>query len=260
MKLAVVAAVGTSGGNDDVYTPDIVRYLLDLVRDPDALIVDFFAGSGTTGEAVVLVKPDEVLINLGVETANADLEKAKRMNDDAAAKLLKAIKSLGVEDKHIQADHMEIEIRYRDNDRLAVEGYVARRAYSITLKKTDLFEKLIETGIKNGANRLLGFEYRTTELRKYRDQARKMAIRAAREKAEALAAELDCKVGRPASIQEGGGSYGYGGSRWGWNSFGAMSQNSVQSVSSGGEEGETLPLGQIAVRAQVSVSFDLVAP
>ena len=37
----------------------LVRYLLDLVRVDDALVVDFFAGSGTTGEAVVRANADD---------------------------------------------------------------------------------------------------------------------------------------------------------------------------------------------------------
>ena len=31
----------------------LIRYLLDLTNDPDAIVVDFFGGSGTTGHAVV---------------------------------------------------------------------------------------------------------------------------------------------------------------------------------------------------------------
>ena len=44
---------------------------------------------------------------------------------------------------------------------------------------------------------------RTSQLRKYRDEARAKAIRAAKEKAVALAGELGVKIGRPHSISEG---------------------------------------------------------
>jgi len=79
--------------------------------------------------------------------------------------------------------------------------------------------------------------------------------------AEALAGELKCKVGNPRTISEGGGSAGYwGGSRF--NSFNSMAQNSAQYIPSGGEgdDGGRLPLGQIGVRASVSVTFDLIVP
>ncbi len=85
-----------------------------------------------------------------------------------------------------------------------------------------------------------------------------MAIKACREKAAALAAELDCKVGAPRTISET--SFGYFGNayRWGGNNY--MAQNSVQAApDGGGESGETMPLGQVGVHATVSVSFDLIA-
>jgi uncharacterized protein YggE len=208
----------------------------------------------TSGESIVYVVPDEVVINLGVETFNADLEKSRSENDERSARMLKAIKALGVEDKHVQSDTLNVEIQYGDR-RSSVVGYAARRSYSITLKDTKLFEKLVPTALQNGGNQIHGFQFRTSELRKHRDAARKMAIKAAKEKAVALAGELEMKVGKPRTINESGG-YFYGGG-WGGNSFANGSQNAVQAAGGEGESGETTPLGQIAVRADVSVTFDM---
>jgi len=209
----------------------------------------------TNGESIVYVTPDEVIVSFGIETFDADLDKAKALNDERAAKLVQAVKSLGIEAKHIQTDNLMIELSYRSNRPWeGIAGYFARRAYSVTLKDVKVFEKLIDTGLKNGANQLQGFTFRTTELRKYRDQARSMAARAAREKAVALAKELDCTVGRPRQISEG--YEGFFGSYSGRMNM--MSQNAVQfTPAPASEEMETMPLGQIAVRAQVSVTFDL---
>jgi len=153
-----------------------------------------------------------------------------------------------------------VEIAYRDSSHPAqgIEGYFARRSYSVTLKDVKQFEPLVAAGLKNGANRIQGFEFKTTELRKHRDEARKRAIRAAKEKAEALAAELGAKAGKPRSIGEGYNSGGSYRSWWGWGGYNYQTnaQVAVQS-DGGGEGGETMPLGQVAVRAQVSVTFDL---
>ncbi|MGE5609458.1 MAG: SIMPL domain-containing protein [Bacillota bacterium] len=215
----------------------------------------------TNGESVVYVAPDEVIVNVGVETFNASLDQAKADNDQLSQRLLKAIKEKGAPDKHIQTANLEIEIRYQDHGHpsLGIEGYFARRAYAVTLKDVKRFEELVDTALKNGANHLMGFEFRTTELRKHRDEARKMAIRAAREKAVALASELGCKVGSPREIHEASFGYlGYTSSHWGWAGSNMMAQNSMQVASEGATGGETLPLGQIGIRATVSVSFDLL--
>jgi len=205
----------------------------------------------TSGEAVVYVAPDEVVLNVGVEIFDPQLDRAKTLNDQASERLLKAIKDMKIEEKHIQTSNMDLEIRYKDHNRpsFGIEGYCTRRSYSVILKDVKLFEKLVDTALKNGANRLMGFEFRTTELRKHRDQARKLAIKAAKEKAIALASELECKVGKPRTINESGGS------SLGWNR--ASFQNNEAFAGPAAEGGETLPLGQIAIRANVSVTFDL---
>jgi uncharacterized protein YggE len=218
----------------------------------------------TTGEAVVYVVPDEIVVNFGVETFDAQLSKAKSANDEASKKLLDAMRKIGVEDKHLQTSDLEVEIDYIDGGHASkgIEGYFARRMYSVTLKDTKKFEQAIDAALASGANRLMGFEYRTTQLRKHRDEARRMAIRAAREKADALARELECSIGKPRTIGEGYyGSVGTWGSRWGWgggiNSYN-VAQNAAQADGGAGDEsGEALPLGQVGVRAQITVTFDL---
>jgi uncharacterized protein len=215
----------------------------------------------TSGDSIVYVEPDEVILNFGVETRDQNLDKAESLNDEAASRLVAAVKKLGVEDKHIQTDQLNIQILYHDSRDLVVSGYSASRSYSVTLKDPKKFQTLVETVIKNGGNRINNFEYRTKELRKYRDQARAMAIKAAREKAEALAGELKCSPGNPRTINEGAMYSGYWGG--GMNSYAnAMSQNSAQSIPGGGDSDEAgqMPLGQIAVRANVTVTFDLIVP
>jgi uncharacterized protein len=213
----------------------------------------------TSGESTVYVAPDEVVVNVGVETFSQKLDDAKAENDQASARLIKAIKDLGVESRHLQTAELEIQLRYRNSEPIqGVEGYYARRAYAVTLKDVKLFEKLVDSALKNGANRLMGFEYRNTELRKHRDQARKMAVKAAKEKAELLAHELECRVGMVHTVNENTPVYsGYWGSRWGGgNSY--MTQNAMQFDPGQAGAGEALPLGQIAIRASVHVSFDLI--
>ncbi len=213
----------------------------------------------TSGEAVIYVQPDEVIFNFGIETRDANLDKALSANDEAAGKLISAIKKLGIEEKFIQTDHLNTNIVYREHNDLIISGYNVQRSYSVKLKDPKKFQTLVETVLKNGANRVSGFEFRTTELRKYRDKARAMAIAAAKEKAVALAAELNCKPGNPRTINE---TNNYAGYNWGSNRFTNGAQNAVQSVPSSeevGDEGQ-LPLGQINVGANITISFDLLVP
>jgi uncharacterized protein len=214
----------------------------------------------TNGEAVVNVVPDKVVINFGVQNTDANLDKARAANDEQSARLVRAFKAAGIAEKDIQTDTMNVSILYIDGRRLTIEGYQASRTYSITLRDIKKFEATVDTGLKNGANLFQGFTYESTDLRKYRDQARAMAIKAAAEKARDLAEVLKCTIGAPRTISESSGGASYYGGRSGYNSY-LNAQNSVQSVGDAtGTDGETMPLGQIAIRANVAVTFDLVPP
>ena len=168
---------------------------------------------------------------------------------------------LGVEPKHIQTDYVNIEPRYRYNDREdRFLGYFVRKNIVITLRNLSEFESLLTGMLEAGVNHVQGIEFRTTELRKHRDRARVLALHAAREKAEAMATELGGKIGSPRNITEQHNQWwsGYGG-WWGARRHRAMSQNVMQTAGGGmsGGGSPTLAPGQIAVTARVSVSFEL---
>jgi hypothetical protein len=242
-----------------------VTFLLFALCAPSLAQTDRAADQrtiSTSGEAVVYVVPDEAIVSFGVETFDADLDKAVSANAAACAKLVKAIKEMGIEEKHVATDTLSVNIRYQNYDHptRGVEGYVAMRSYAVTLKDLKQLEKLVQAGLHNGANLLQGVDLRTTELRKHRDAARQMAVRAAKEKAALLAKELDTTIGKPRSIAETGFSY-WGYSNRGYNAYGnAQMQAQVSAPGGGdvaGEGGEAMPLGQVGVRATVSVTFDL---
>ena len=212
-----------------------------------------------TGDAEVRVIPDEVVITLGVETWNKDLTLAKNENDRRTQAVINAAKNQKVAEKHIQTDYLSIEPRYKNQyEHRSFIGYFVRKSIVITLKDTGRFEKMIAGLLETGANYVHGVQFRTTELRKYRDQARSLAIKAAREKAVALAGELDRQIGKPYKIQEyPSGWYSYYNSWWGGRYGGAMAQNVIQNTGGASETDGSIALGQIKVNAKVTVSFEL---
>jgi uncharacterized protein YggE len=214
-----------------------------------------------TGEAEVRVVPDEVILSLGVETWNKDLNVAKGENDRIVATVLALAAEYGIAPEHVQTDYVSIEPRYRngyyeDSDFI---GYFVHKTVSITLRDLSKFEGLLADALKSGVNYVHGIEFRTTELRKHKDDARALAIQAAREKAAALAGGLDLKTGDPLDIQEvqSGWWSGYNawwGARWG----SGMNQNVIQEAGGAAVLADSsVAPGQISVNARVSVTFEL---
>jgi hypothetical protein len=176
-------------------------------------------------------------------------------------KVIAAAKAFNIEDKYIQTDFINIQPIYEDYYHKVDEiiGYRVGKMIVITLRDIDKFDGLLTEVLDAGANYVHGIEFQTTELRKYRDQARALAIEAASEKAQALSQELDQDIGAPISIYENPSgwwsSYGsWWGSRWG----GGISQNVIQNagLEAFTTEGGIAP-GQISVRASVSATFEL---
>jgi hypothetical protein len=216
-----------------------------------------------TGDAEVRVAPDEVILTLGVETWDKDLGVAKSQNDERVKKVLTFAKKYKIESKHVQTDYISIEPRYRDYEKCDFIGYFVRKTIVFTLKDIAKFEDLLTDVLDAGANYVHGVQFRTTELRKYKDQARALAIKAAQEKANDLAKELGQKIGKPHMIREDqvgwwcwyNAWWGWWGSRW-WE--GRMAQNVIQNVSGAPLAAESsIALGQINVNARVTVSFEL---
>jgi len=216
-----------------------------------------------SGAAEVKVAPDEVDISAGVETRDAQLDVATHQNDERVASALAFLKQAGVPDKDVQTDSIEVQPNYYNNgvEQIEPRFYEVRKSIQVKLTTVTNLEKIVTGLLNHGVNNLNSVDFRTAELRKYRDQARAMAVKAAKEKATALCTELDVKCGKPVSInaQEYGGYFGWPGNRWGGHG-GGMYMNGVQNAvqnNGGGSDfpGETMSLGQISVSATVNVSF-----
>jgi uncharacterized protein len=210
------------------------------------------------GEASMMVEPDEVVLTVGIETRHAQLKTAKQRSDQILRKANEAAKASGIEARYIQTDYIQVEMRYKDYESSIFDTYVVRQNMVLTLRDIDRFEDLLAVLLDAGITNVHGIQFRTTELRKYRDQARALALKAAQEKAIAMAGELGQDVGEPLSIEEGyGGWFSWYDSWWGSRVSG-MTQNVVQNAGPTTYEGDSaLAPGQIAVTANVTVSFGL---
>lgn len=211
-----------------------------------------------TGEAEIRVPPDEVVITLGVETSDKNLQTAKRQNDQIVRKVLDLARSYNIPSNLVQTDYMSIEPRYDSGyTRQSFVGYFVTKTVVVTLRDLTRFEGFLGAALEAGVNYVYDIQFRTTSLRSYRDEARAQAIRAAREKATALAAELGQQLGQPQSIDEGSVDWWSGYSWWGQRWGNSMTQNVIQEFSSASPQLEgSLSPGQISIRASVTVRFE----
>jgi uncharacterized protein YggE len=213
---------------------------------------------------VVNVAPDRALIKLGVQTNGRSAKDAQARNAATISKITFELKLLGVEAKDIATDWYTLQPVYEDYEDLRINGYRIYNVIEVTVRDVKQTNDLIAAAFQAGANQVNDVQFYTSDLRKYRDQAREMAMTAATEKANDLAQAAGAGVSCVISINENSQSHFNG---WGWwygssSNQNLWTQNSVQNVEPTGGETSTLDdgptnAGQISIRAEVSAVFGL---
>ena len=218
-----------------------------------------------SGDADVKVVPDRVNLMVGVENRNKDLNAVTSQNDATVRQVIEATRKLGVDASDIQTDFIHVDLTYEKDAPTVISYYSATKAIQIVLKDVSKFEALLNAILQAGANHIYGIDFATSELRKYRDEARALAAKAAIEKAHDMAAAAGLHVSsKPLYITSysygGRSSYGYccGGRFYPNYNQANMAQNAVQEA--GGEENGpagTVALGRINVTATVEMAFKI---
>lgn len=216
-----------------------------------------------SGTASVKVVPDRVLIQLGVQSNASSVSAVQVANTNAIRKVTQALIAAGIDAKDIATDRYVVQPVYNEYNDLTIRGYRIDNLVAVTLRDVGKTSGVIAAALEAGANQVVNVEFYTSELRKYRDQARDLAIHAAQGKAQALAGAAGAQTGCVTHISEDTWSY-YNGWWYGRNQN-LWTQNAVQNAapSSGTgsdgsqDEGGPVSLGQISIQAKVDVTFAL---
>lgn len=214
-----------------------------------------------SGQAEVRVPPDEVVFSLAVEFVDRDMLVAKKKTDDSVKEVLSIAKRNNIKPEDVQTSYLTVQPKYNTDDleydqRRAVKkvliGYEVSKTVAVILHDISRFDGLLSDVLKAGVTRVSNMEFRDSQIRKHKDQARAMAMKAAQEKAAAMAREIGQSIGPAYSINEGGVVN---------FSLSNMNQNSTRGISAEPSESESsgaIAPGSISVTAQVTVRFRLM--
>ena len=204
------------------------------------------------GEAELNVAPDEVRFDVTLQHFSKELKSAKAQTDERLKGLITLAKKHGVVESDTQTDYVKVEPRFKGgNDTKTFLGYWVRKDLVFTLRDVTRAEGLLSEVLDYGVWRINSISFSTSQMRRYRDQARAMAMKAAQEKAAALASAVGQKIGRAYSIEEEVPTQASALQNASSNSF-----STVETASDSSWEG-TLAPGKIKVNARVTVKFVL---
>ena len=209
-----------------------------------------------TGSAEVRVPPDEVLFTLAIENVDRDMQVANKKTDESVKQVLAIARKNNVKPEDVQTSHISVQPKYNTDDmpyeergkvKRVLVGYEVSKTVAIRLRDISRFDELLADVLKAGITSLSNLEFRDSQIRKHRDQARVMAIRAAKEKAMLLTGEIGQTIGPAYSITESANDYTR-----------SMTQNNSLAESSEGSASDSaVAPGSISVTAQVTVRFKL---
>ena len=160
-----------------------------------------------SGEGKVTLIPDVALVSVGVTAQGTSVSIVQNQLNKNMNAVHAAVKKLGVGAKDIQTSVYNIAPTYdytRGNQQIT--GYQANANLSIKVRTIDNASAVIDAATKAGANQIGGLSFDVDDKTKAENEARALAVKDAKSKAEAAAKAAGFSLGRVINYSEGGNS------------------------------------------------------
>ncbi|MFN7439855.1 MAG: SIMPL domain-containing protein [Phycisphaerales bacterium] len=205
----------------------------------------------STGLARVQRTPDHLDVVLGVEVLGATAGQTQNEATERMDAVVRALRMMGLEGAKFQTGSADLSPRYEQrnsgDEAAKIVGY--RSAITLSVRTTDLkaAARIIDTGLKAGANRVDRVAFGIREAIGAREEAIKMAAGAAKRKASVMAEALGLQIVGVEVANTDVAEFGGWGNR--------MSQVANESQDGPGQGDDAYVPGTVEVSSTVSVTF-----
>ncbi|WP_310559597.1 SIMPL domain-containing protein [Flavobacterium sp.] len=199
-----------------------------------------------SGEGKVKIAPDQALISISLESKGIKADDVKLENDKKMDAILKFIKKSTIAKEDYQTQRVSLNPNY-DYEKKK-HSYIATQTLQILLKDLSKYDTLMEGLVNEGINRIDNVEFKSSKMLQLQSDARKLAIKDAKAKAEDFVSVLGQKVGKAIVISDNSQSYIPPPRMYAMKASMAMDESTPK---------ETLAIGEIEITSNVSVSFVL---
>ena len=158
-----------------------------------------------SGEGKIYVVPDKATVRFGIATRHDDPEEARRQNAETSKDAMNAVRALGVDERKLRLESLRLQpVReYNPETRRPEDkGFEASRELVVELEDLEQLPTLIAEIVQKGANRLNGVNYGLKNEDGVRDEALKLAVTRARDKANMMTSTLGVSLGDVLTIAE----------------------------------------------------------
>ena len=144
------------------------------------------------GEGKIKVTPDQALLTISVESKGSKATDVKKENDTKIDAVLKFIKKMNIAKEDYQTQRVSLYPNY-DYEKKK-NYYQATQTVVVLLKDLNTYDSLMDGLVDLGINRIDNVEFKSSKMEQLQSDARKLAIKNAKAKAEDFVAPLNQKV------------------------------------------------------------------
>jgi uncharacterized protein YggE len=164
-----------------------------VAADPTASLVH------VSGQGLVRVPPDQVVIELTVTTTDDDLIRVRENSDKDARTTLAAARKHGVDDNGFEVSRLELTLDY--NEKLRRQIYQVERDVRLKLNDLKRLDELLSDLVRERSVKVASINFVTSKSRQYEFEARRRAVADAKEKATQLAELNGFELGNARDIR-----------------------------------------------------------
>ncbi|RYZ83018.1 MAG: DUF541 domain-containing protein [Proteobacteria bacterium] len=210
-----------------------------------AQIQEFKPQITVAGEGKIKTAPDQALISIAVENTGSNATEVKKQNDEATEKVVAFLKKFNLPKGDVQTQRVSLNPQYDYNKKKY--SHTANQTIQIMLKNLDQYDALMGGLVEAGITRVNGVTFKSSKEQQLESEARKLAMKDAKIKAEDYVSVLNQKIGKALTIND--------------NSQIRYPQPVMymakSEMAADAAPRETVAIGEIEIIANVSVSFSL---
>ena len=158
------------------------------------------------GDGSVQVAPDVVTVNLGVQTRNADVQRAVAENNRIASAIMEAARQVGVADADMQTAYFSV-YPQSEYDQFGVltdqVTYFVDNNLSVRLRDVAKLSELLQNAVDAGATNIYGVTFAIADTSAAEVDARAEAMADAQARAAQIAVSAGLTLGETISISTG---------------------------------------------------------
>ncbi len=156
------------------------------------------------GRGTVESAPDLAILQLGVISVAKTASLATETNNRSIRAVFDKLSAAGVDDKHMQTLNFTLnpQRQYRNNQPPLITGFQASNSILIEIHDLAKVGEVMQAAIDAGGNNFQSLTFAIDDPAEQQEEARRLAVEDAVQRAEVLTESLNVKVGEPLTIQE----------------------------------------------------------